>query len=90
MSNEELQKKIIELENKINLMYSSTTIPFEVEQAIRARLNNLLVNLPDNLFDAPISAVTDASGGGTVDSQVRAAVTAIITRLEDLGLINPN
>lgn len=87
---EKLNKKIEELENKINLMYSSTTIPFEVEQAIRARLNNLLVNLPADLFNAPLSSVTDASGGATVDLNARAVITTIITRLEDLGLINPN
>lgn len=62
MSNEELQKKIIELENKINLMYSSTTIPFEVEQAIRARINNLLVNLPADLFNAPLNSITEPTG----------------------------
>jgi len=90
MSNEELQKKIIELENKINLMYSSTTIPFEVEQAIRARINNLLVNLPAGLFTAPLNSVTEPTGPGTVDTQARIAVTTVITRLEDLGLIDPN
>lgn len=90
MSNEELQKKIIELENKINLMYSSTTIPFEVEQAIRARINNLLVNLPAGLFTAPLNSIIEPTGGGTADVQARASIVTIITRLEDLGLINPN
>lgn len=90
MSNEELQKKIIELENKINLMYSSTTIPFEVEQAIRARINNLLVNLPAGLFTAPLNSITEPTGGGTADVQARASIVTIITRLEELGLVDPN
>lgn len=87
---EKLNNKIEELDKKINLMYSSTTIPFEVEQAIRARLNNLLVNLPDNLFDAPLNSVIEPTGGGTVDTQARTSIVSVITRLEDLGLINPN
>ena len=90
MSNEELQKKIIELENKINLMYSSTTIPFEVEQAIRARINNLLVNLPADLFNAPLNSITEPTGGVTVDIQARASLVTVITRLEELGLVDPN
>lgn len=90
MSNEELQKKIIELENKINLMYSSTTIPFEVEQAIRARINNLLVNLPADLFNAPLNSINEPSGGATVDAIARASIVTIITRLEELGLVDPN
>ncbi len=87
---EKLNNKIEELDKKINLMYSSTTIPFEVEQAIRARINNLLVNLPAGLFTAPLNSIIEPTGGGTADVQARASIVTIITRLEELGLVNPN
>jgi len=87
---EKLNTKIDELEKQIKLIYSASTIPFDVEQALRTRLRNLISNLPPNLFNAPLSSVTAPTGGATIDTQARTAINTLITRLEDLGLINPN
>lgn len=38
MTPEELDKKIEDIQNQINSLRSSTTIPFDMEQAIRDRL----------------------------------------------------
>jgi len=87
---EKLNTKIDELEKQIKLIYSASTIPFDVEQALRTRLRNLFVNLPLQLFDAPLASITEPTGGGTADVKARASIVTIITRLEDLGLISPN
>lgn len=36
------------------------------------------------------TAITAPTGGATVDAESRAAINAIITRLEELGLVVPN
>lgn len=41
----------------------------------------------DDLENAPLSSVAEPTGGSTVDSEARTAISTIITRLEDLGLI---
>jgi len=82
---ENLQQQINELRQQIDSLKSSTTIPFEIGEAIRLRMN-----LPLQLTSAPISAVTSPTGGATVDTPARTAIDSIITQLETLGLINPN
>lgn len=89
MDNEALLKRIEALEQKFNSLESFETIPYEVDSAFRARFQTIL-NLPDGFEDAPLTAITSPSGGGTQDSQARTAIDTIITRLEDLGLILPN
>lgn len=69
---------------------ASASIPFEVEGAFRDRLRNLQVELPDGFEDAPLTAITAPTGGVTQDGEGRTAINAIITRLEDLGLVAPN
>jgi len=36
------------------------------------------------------SAITSPTGGATVDTQARTAIDAIITALENFGLVTPN
>jgi hypothetical protein len=36
------------------------------------------------------SAITSPTGGATIDSQARTAIDAIITVLENFGLVTPN
>lgn len=46
-----------------------------------------------NTGDAPLAkgaAVTAPTGGSTVDAEARAAINAIITRLEVYGLLTEN
>lgn len=87
---EALQEQINQLIEAFNSLTAASTIPNDVEQAFRIRLRNILSSLPTGLQSAPLAAVTSPSGGATIDAQARIAIDAIITRLEDLGLINPN
>lgn len=87
----ELEQRVNKLENLINLFFSSSTLPHEVEQAFRTRLFDLSTDgLPDGFETAPLTSISSPSGGATVDSQARSAIDTIITRMEDLGLIDPN
>lgn len=48
------------------------------------------LGIPSQLQQAPLGSVGAPSGGLTVDSEARSAINSLISRLEDLGLINPN
>lgn len=85
-----LEQKVRDLETIVYLLYNSSSIPHEVEQAFRTRLAGLVPDIPDELALAPLTAITSPSGGVTVDSQARTAIDTIITRLESLGLVSPN
>lgn len=55
--------------------------------------NKALAHATSNTGEAPFApgaAVTAPTGGSTVDAESRAAINAIITRLEDLGLLVAN
>jgi len=89
----ELERKVEELTNKIEMLNNSTTIPYDIEQALRERLriNDFTALLAlTGLFTAPLSSITAPSGGVTVDSEARTAINTIITRLESLDLVNDN
>lgn len=90
MTNEELKTQIDTLTTRLNKLESSSTIPFNVEQAFRDRLRDLVLDVPSALADAPLSSITSPTGGVTIDSQARTAIDTIITRLESLGLVNNN
>lgn len=49
-------------------------------------LDSLKISARD-LENAPRNAISDPTGGATVDAQARTAIIAVITALEDLGLI---
>ncbi len=87
MENEDLKLRVAELENFVESLKSSTTIPFDVDGAFRKRLSDLV---PEGLSNAPLTSVASPAGGATIDSQARSAVDSLITRLEGLGLINTN
>lgn len=44
----------------------------------------------DDLTIVKKASVSSPTGGATIDSQARAAIDSIITRLEQLGLIEEN
>lgn len=77
-----LQEQVTKLTERLDAFNSNTTIPFDVGEAFKARVN------VGNLSAAPLASVTEATGGVTQDAQARAAVNSLITRLEDLGLIS--
>ena len=81
---EQLKKQVEELTRRLDSFNSSTTIPFDVGEAFKARSN------VGNLGSAPLASVTAPSGGATVDGAARTAINSVITRLEDLGLISAN
>ncbi len=95
---EKLTKRVdsLELENK--KLRNEATIPLDIDRAWRARLGfndliqttNLASYLPTNFLDAPLGSITAPAGGVTQDSQARTAINTIITRLESLGLVDPN
>lgn len=78
----QLQEQVAELTRRLDAFNSNTTIPFDVGEAFKARSN------VGNLSSAPLGTVTSPSGGVTVDSQSRAAIGSIISRLQSLGLIS--
>jgi hypothetical protein len=43
----------------------------------------------DQVALAPQPAIADPAGGGTVDTEARAAIVSILTTLEKLGFIKP-
>lgn len=52
-----------------------------------------LQKVNSNTGDAPLTpgaAVTAPAGGATVDAEARTAINALISRLEALGLVEPN
>ena len=86
-------KRLHELYAFMESLKRQDKIPLSVGQAFAFRLRKTftaLKNVPAALASAPLSLVTAPSGGATVDSQARTAINSVITRLEDLGLIEPN
>lgn len=83
------EQKLNEVLAFVQSLKASSTIPYEVDSAFRARLSSIL-DLPNGFEDAPLGSIASPSGGATVDSQARTAIDAIITRLEDLGLVTAN
>lgn len=82
------EEEINKLKEELKKLSSSTTIPYDVGNAFKKRLN--IVNLPANLQNAPRPAVTAPTGGVTTDAEARTAVNSIITALETLGLLVEN
>ncbi len=63
------------------------TIPYSVENAFKQRLKTtLLDNIPTALANAPLTAISDPTGGATVDTQARTAIVSINNALQQLGL----
>lgn len=97
MEYEQLVKKVQMLEDELNKLNSSTTIPLEIERALRQRLGIISgsifltsADLPAGFLSAPISAITAPTGGVTQDAEARAAINSIITTLETLDLVDDN
>jgi len=86
---QQLKKEITELKEELNKLRANSTIPYDVEQAFRARLADI-TDLPNGFENAPLTAITAPSGGTTIDSQARTAINSIITALENLGLVSAN
>lgn len=85
----QLQERIAKLENDFNKLRANATIPIEVDAAFRARLKDLYT-FPTGFEDAPLALIDAPTGGAVEDVEARAAINTIITRLEDLGLIEAN
>lgn len=87
----QLTDELNALKEKVALLENSASIPYPVEEAFKERLNlRILDTLPTGLEDAPLSSVTDPTGGATIDSQARTAIITVINRLESLGLVDAN
>ena len=90
MTPEQIEAKLNELTDFMNSLKESSAIPLEVDQAFRDRLIIAPVSLPTGFEDAPLGSIAAPTGGTTVDPESRTAINLIITRLEDLGLVNDN
>ena len=86
--NEQEKQQLQEVYDFIQLLKRYGSLPYDFEQAIKRRLDTYY-ELPAGLENAPLTKVGAPSGGTTIDSEARTAINSIITRLEDLGLINP-
>ena len=91
---EEERQKLDEIYEFMQMLKNSSSIPYDVDVALRDRLFDLVtvlsLGLPSGLTGAPLGSITAPSGGATVDSQARTAINTIITRLEVLGLVDEN
>jgi hypothetical protein len=87
-----MEERLQQLEEKIKLLENTATISFEVESAFKDRLkiNTFLKSsdMPTGFLNAPLAAVTAPTGGLTIDSESRTAIGDLISRLQNLGLIN--
>lgn len=88
----EQEQKLNEVYEFIQSLKNSASIPLDVDAAFRERLfsSRRLQDIPSALSNAPRSAVTAPAGGGTVDAEARIAINAIITALEEVGLVTEN
>lgn len=91
----QLQEQLDKLQAEFNLLKANATIPFDIYHAFKARIadeiySELFAVLPEGLTDAPLGSITAPTGGATIDSEARTAINTVITRLESLGLVNPN
>lgn len=64
MNNEDLIRRIEELERFVKALQSSTTIPFEVDGAFRKRFNDLVVTTSTKVATSEDQAVNE-SGAST-------------------------
>lgn len=85
----EERRKLNEVHRFMEQMQRQDTIPFKVERGLKYRLDRFF-RTPDGLRNAPLALITSPSAGATIDSQARTAIDAIITHMEDLGLIVSN
>lgn len=85
----EQEKKLNEVCEFMQSLRDYKSIPFDVERAMKRRMDKFYA-VPSGLEDAPLAKVDAPSGGVTQDSEARTALNAVITRLEDLGLIAAN
>ena len=46
------------------------------------------VSAPTELQNAPLTTISDPTGGSTIDAEARTAIDTIIDRLQSLGLIS--
>lgn len=83
----DLQNQINTLKAEIELLKSEHTIPFDIENAFRNRLN---IAVPEGFDSAPVASITAPTGGATQDTVARTAINSIISALEELGLLQPN
>lgn len=90
----EQERKLDEVIKFMNALRNSTSIPYDVDGAFRKRLFGTTtiasLGIPGNLANAPLDSISAPTGGATVDLEARAAANLIITRMEDLGLIDAN
>ena len=85
------EQKLNELYNFMQSLKNSALIPHEFDVAFRDRFSDLYpATLPTDLTTAPRSAITAPTGGVTQDAEARTAINAIITALEQLGLVTEN
>lgn len=88
MTPEQLQK-LNEVYDFVQSLKSDTTIPLDVDSAFRRRFDGLFP-VPVGFEDAPLPSISAPTGGLTQDAEARTTINTIITRLEDLGLVEDN
>lgn len=80
----ENQQKIDELYEFMQNLKADSRIPFDVAEAFKLRVG---LDVPEGLTNAPVAAVSNPSGGATIDSQARAAIVSVIAALQTTGLM---
>lgn len=90
--NPQEKQQLQNLQNEVNTLKQKVSrledLFYRINQIDKFELNKPLVIKKFKIPVDQLDAITSPTGGGTVDTQARAAVDSLIDRLQEIGLIS--